>query len=102
MNVFVILLNWIFAWQVIHGDHITFTLLDPQSKVIYTKERSDGFDLEQRVHIPGDYGFCFNNQNSREETGVSFEWDFHLGIYVFYILELVSIVAKTSKTRLKN
>ena len=61
-----------------HGDDVDFVLLDPKSNVIYEKRDSDGYELEQKIHIGGDYGFCFSN-NARVPTGVHFEWDFHLG-----------------------
>ena len=61
-----------------HGDAVDFTLLDPRQKIIYEKRDSDGYELEQTIHIGGDYGFCFSN-NARVPTGVHFEYDFHLG-----------------------
>ena len=63
-----------------HGDSVDFTILDPREKVIYEKRDSDGYELEQKIHIGGDYGFCFSN-NARAPTGVHFEYDFHLGRY---------------------
>jgi len=61
-----------------HADSIDFALFDPKKKIIYQQQDSDGYELEQQIHIGGDYGFCFSSPRG-PATGVHFEWDFHLG-----------------------